>query len=362
MLPVPRTAAWWLSALAVCTTAHAGDLDAQFSGYGTVAATYADTHAAAYRTSWQQSRGSRGKVDAGVDSRVGMQLDLSFDDTFSATGQALAQRLGDRGKVTAEWLYAQAQVTPETVVRAGRLVLPAFMLSDVRNVGYSQHWAHTPYEVYLTFPAVDGAQLLWRDSWQGVRFSVQPTVGRAEADMYYERGATGLTPARTVFHRLYGLSVTAEKGPWTARLGYTGADATIEWSTMPAEPLKYTFSSLGLQYDDGHLMAMAEMMIGKTDTAHYDIAGQYVTAGYRLGSWMPYATLAWLDYEGTAFSRLPDARTSAVGVRWDVVKDVAVKAQLERARYSGQQFIDVTPGTDPRKSASVGTLSVEFVF
>lgn len=363
MRPTSRAAAIVLLSSAACaSTAQAQGLDAQFSGYGTLAATYADTTSAQFRSSWQQSRGSRGRVDWGVDSRIGAQLDVTVNETFSATGQLLAQRLGSQEKLAVEWLYGQAQLGPDTVVRAGRVVLTAFMLSDVRNVGYSQHWAHTPYEVYLTFPPVDGAQLLYRTTWEGVKLSVQPTVGRAEAEIYYQRGPYGLVPAHTTFHQLFALNLTAEKGNWIARLGHTVADATIEWSVPGPEPVKYTFTSLGLQYDNGKLLAMAEMMTGKTDSQRYDISGQYLTAGYRFGSWMPYASFSYLRNLGTVIQSLPDSRTSALGLRWDTAKDLAIKAQVERARLSGQQFITPTPGTDLRRSATVYTLALDFVF
>lgn len=342
--------------------ALAEGLDAQFSGYGTLAATYADTHDAQFRTSWQQSRGSKSRVDWGVDSRIGAQLDLGFDETFSATGQLLGQRLGANEQLSVEWLYAQAQLNPETVVRAGRVVLTAFMLSDVRNVGYSQHWAHTPYEVYLTFPPIDGVQLLYRSTWQGIRFSVQPTVGRAKADMYYETAPLGVISAPTDFHRFYSFNVMAEKGNVTARLGHSVADATIRWSIAPAEPLIYRFTSLGLQYDDGRWLAMAEIMKGHTDTGRYDLNGQYVSLGHRFGAWMPYATYANLHNTGTAIRAVPDSYTPALGLRWDAAKDMSLKFQAERARFAGQQFIGLTPGTDPSRSARIYTLALDFVF
>ncbi len=351
-----------LSSAALTATAQAQGLEFQFSGYGTLAATYADTTNAQFRSSWQQSRGSRGRVDWGVDSRIGVQLDTTVNETFSATGQLLVQRLGSKERLAVEWLYGQAQLGPDTALRAGRVVLTAFMLSDVRNVGYSQHWAHTPYEVYLTFPPVDGAQLLYRSTWEGIKLSVQPTFGRAEAEFYYQRGPAGLVPAHTAFHKLFALNLTAERGNWIARLGHTVADATIEWSIAAPEPLKYTFTSVGLQYDNGKLLAMAEMMTGKTDSQRYDISGQYLTAGYRLGAWMPYASSSYLRNRGTVIQTLPDSRTTALGMRWDAVKDVAIKAQTERARLSGQQFINLTPGTDLRRSATVYTLALDFVF
>lgn len=359
-----RIAATFATSLLTAASVHAEGLDVQISGFGTVAVTYADTADAQFRSSWQQGRGSRQKVDLGVDTRLGVQLDVGWDDIFSATGQLLAQRLGTNNKLSVEWLYGQAQLNAEVVFRVGRLVLPAFMLSDVRNVGYAQHWVHTPYEVYLTFPPVNGAQLLYRDTWQGIKFAVQPTVGQAQATMYYQRGPSGqgLVSAQTHFHQLYAINLTAEKGSWSARVGHTYAVSTIEWGTIPDEPLTYGFTSVGAQYDNGRLLAIAEVMLGRTDSRRYDIDGQYFTGGYRFGAWMPYLTYARLNNRGTAISVLPTARTVAAGLRWDALRDVALKAQVERARYAGQQFIAVAPGTDARRSAPVFTLAVDFIF
>jgi len=340
---------------------QAAPLDVQFSAYGTVAATFADTKDAEFRSSLQHARGSRSRVDWGVDSRLGAQLDVEFDEIFSATGQVLVQRTGTGAKISAEWLYGQAQLTPETVLRVGRMVLTTFMLSDVRNIGYSQHWVHTPYEVYLTFPQVNGAQLLYRTTWEGIKIALQPSFGRAEAGTHYEQPG-GLGSAHSVFRKLRTVHVMAEKGDWAARLGHMVTDARLEWQRQPVEPVKYAFSSLGVQYDNGRFMAMAEMMIGTTNTKRYDIAGQYVTGGYRLGAWMPYLTYAHLSNRGTVISVLPASRTHAVGIRWDAFKDVAVKAQAERASYAGQQFIRARPGIDVRQRANVYTVAVDFVF
>jgi len=363
MLFRSRLAGCVLLPLAFATgVARAAGPDFQFSGFGTLAATYADTDLAEFRTSWQQARGSRQRVDWGVDSRLGAQFDASFGDTFSASGQALAQRLGQHEELAVEWLYGQAQLGPDTLLRVGRVVLTPFMLSDVRKVGYAQHWARTPYEVYLTLPPADGAQLLYRTSWEGFKFSVQPTAGRGEADMYYDFGPFGVQPAHTSFHRIYALNLMVERGSWTVRLGHTVSHATIEWPFGPAEPLRYTFTSLGVQYDDGSLLAMAEMMRGKTDSGRYDIGGESLSTGYRFGAWMPYATHAQLKNTGSATRDVPVSRTTALGLRWDLRKDVALKFEAERSRLSGQQFIAVTLGTDLARYVRVYTLALDFVF
>lgn len=204
-----------LAAMAtMAATAHADSPEVTFQGYGTLAATYADTDQAEYRSSWRQSKGSRGKTDFGVDSRLASQANVKFNDTFSAAGQVLAIRRDGKDKVDLEWLYGQVQLHPEVSVRAGRLALPAFMLSDVRTVGYAQHWLRTPPEAYLQFPVTsfDGVQLLYRTTWEGIKFTVQPSIGSAKAKQYFDGGPLGVLAPDADFKKLRSINLSAEKG------------------------------------------------------------------------------------------------------------------------------------------------------
>ena len=51
-----------------------------------------------------------------------------------------------------EWANLKYQFTPEFGLRVGRTVLPTFMLSDTRKVGYSNPWVRTPVEIYNLVP------------------------------------------------------------------------------------------------------------------------------------------------------------------------------------------------------------------
>jgi len=358
---------------AVCAAAGparaAEGLDLRFSGYGTVAATYADTHRALYRSSWRQGSGSRGRIDPGVDSRLGGQVNADFGGGWSAVAQVLAVRRDGGDRLDMEWLYAQAQLNDELSVRVGRLVLPAFMLSDVRNVGYAQHWVRTPAEVYFWLPvtSVDGAQLLYRRAWNGTTFTVQPTVGQADTRQYFDfGGGHGLFSGKASFRNVRGLNLSAERGPWTLRFGQTVVDVHQNWDNAPPflAPLdfRHTFTGLGLQYDDGALLVMTELVNTDTSDGSFDSRSGYLSVGHRFGPWMPYVTRAHLHNAGTRIASIPPSITSAAGLRWDAWKDVAVKGQVERTRLSGQQFIALDPGVDRRGSVTVFTLALEFVF
>jgi len=361
-----RTSAIALAAAALCASpAFAEGPDVTFQGYGTLAGTYADTDKADYRSSWRQDHGSRGNLDLGVDSKLGGQANVKLNDIFSGAGQVLAIRRDGKDKIDVEWLYAQAQLHPEVSLRVGRLALPAFMLSDVRTVGYAQHWARTPAEVYLQFPvtSIDGIQLLYRTTWDGYKFTVQPSYGRAEATQYFDGGPLGQLSPDAEFKNLRSINLSAEKGNWLARFGLVVNDASLAYHHpyIPDESFKDTFTSFGLQYDNGDLLVMAEYVDRKTSTDRFDTQSYYVSAGYRFGPVMPYVTYSHLKSIGSVIKNNPPSKTTAIGARWDVMPKVALKAQIDDSSLSGQQFTKVDP-TAVNEKATVFTLAVDFVF
>jgi hypothetical protein len=91
--------------------------------------------------------------------------------------------------------------------------------------------------------------------------------------------------------------------------------------------------------------------------------GYYVTGGYRVGTWTPYATYSRFEPRGSMLAGRPDTRTLAAGLRWDAFHNVALKAQVESTQNNGLNFVNTSPafaiGTD---KVNVFTLLVDFVF
>jgi hypothetical protein len=339
-----------------------------FGGYGTLAAAHASAKDSNFRSSWRQNTGSHGTVDFGVDSRLGVQGTANFNDTFSATGQLLALRRDGKESVFAEWLYGQARINDALNVRAGRVVLPAFMLSDTRNVGYSQHWVRTPAQAYLGFPvtSVDGVQAIYRTTFGDTTFTVQPTFGRAKVQMYIDVGpffgANRLASNDGAFNKIESLALSAERGDWTLRLGHTvtqKATFTAKNVPLPAFTIRDAFTGAGLQYDNGKLLVMSEYVIRRADNNVVNTKAYYVSAGYRFGAWTPYATHAHIKYDPASVNAAWDpSTTNSVGLRWDFYKNMALKAQFDRADQSGQEFTTMANG----KHVNVTSLALDFVF
>ncbi|MFZ2987590.1 porin [Ideonella sp.] len=348
------------------TSAWADSPEFTFKGYGTLAATHADTNLADFRASWRQDHGSRGKVDFGVDSRLGAQVNANFNETFSGAGQILAIRRDGKDKIEVEWLYAQIQAHPEVALRLGRFALPSFMLSDVRTVGYAQHWARTPAEVYLQFPvtSVDGIQLLYRTSWDGYKFTVQPSFGRAKATQYFDAGPLGQLAPDAQFNGLKAVNLSVEKGDWLLRAGQVVNNASLDYHHpwVPFEKFKDTFTSVGLQYDNGDWLLMSEYVDRKTSTDRFDTQSYYLSAGYRWDQIMPYASYSHLKSAGSVIKDNPPATTTALGARWDARQNLAIKFQVESSRLSGQQFTKLDLAASKSERVKVFTVGLDFIF
>jgi hypothetical protein len=343
--------------------AHAGtDGEFNVSGFGTLGAAATDTDDAKYRYSDRQSNGVGTSPDLGVLSRIGIQGQLQLTPRFSAVGQVLVSRRDGKQGPQVEWLLGQLKATDWADIRVGRMVLPVFMVSDTRNVGYASHWIHSPHEVYNHYPpsSFDGSQLVLHQRWMDINFTVQPSIGRTEAKITN----LGLTNAHMKFGRLEALNVSAEFGDWTARWAQLlGRDGSLKTSTFvfPKQALD-KFTAFGLQYDSGSLLLMSEVTRRRASGGLTNSNAFYVSSGYRLGDWMPFATYSRMKPIGPTWGTAGPDSTRSFGVRWDAARSVAIKAQLDVSN-AGRQYVDVAPAfAASGDRVKVFALAADFVF
>lgn len=376
-----------------CTTSYAGDFT--LSGFGTLSVSRLSTNDAEYVNNiYLRPSGASHDWNAGVDSKLGMQGAYKFNSDFSATVLAVAQHNpNDSYYPRVQAAYVAYKITPSFELRAGRLPLPAYMLSDYLNVNYSLISVRGPDEVYssLAFTTIDGADALWRTKVGNANLTVQPVIGRARARM-----TTGNSHADTA-----GINVVGEIGNWTLRAGYLGAKVTLDVGpvnqlidalnsfgvTNIAQRLSYkdqrsSFAGLGLAYDNGTLVLQSEYTQRRAHAFVPDTDAWYVLGGYRIGEFTPYATLAslktvsatrWNDvpapFDSTVNGLLASSNASqkslSLGLRWDFAKNFAAKAQFSHIKPedgSASGLLLKSPGTGPASAQNLITLSLDTVF
>lgn len=371
------------------------------SGFGTVGVVGSNQDGAEYVIP-SQTRGADKSWSGEVDSKLGVQLGAKFNSQFSATVQVLSKQDG-KGKFTPqiEWAFAKWQATPGLALRAGRMGGPFFAVSDFRDVGYANTWLRPPIDVYGQVPVshFDGADLSWQTSVAGKALTLQVFGGKSSS---YVEGT------KVEIDTLVGFNAAIELiDGLSLRLGHATGKLTVNSGSLnelvgvlrrtpfagvgdqlDPNDKRASFSGLGLTYDQGNWIVLAEYTKRKTRTFIPDTTGWYSTVGYRVGKFTPYATLSRLKtddsnvdntipasvvlpgmqaplrvyVDGATAAQSTPQKTIAVGVRWDAMRNLAVKAQFDRIKTTGAgQFYDAD-ASFWNKRVNVYSLAVDFVF
>jgi len=409
-------------------TAQAQDTpEFKFSGFGTVAAVHSNDKNSDFVGSIYQPNGAghNSPWSLNPDTRLGVQGTATFNDSFSGVVQIVSQHQYDNTfNPHVEWANIKYQATPEFSLRLGRIAAPSYLLSESRFVGYASPWVRAPQEVYsqLSITSNDGLDATYRTQLGGANHAFQVYGGRSSVD---------LPNGNKFKSKLsWGLNDTAEIGSLSLRAGYnslkldvdfptlepvlTGLDGLAAFArTVPLPPYqalaqqltsassKYglkdvTISAfaLGANYDPGNWFLMSEFVAFKGAGFLSNSHSWYASGGYRLGEWTPYLAYSTsvakvqhnqIDTTGvdpqtagaaqglSGFVNLVlDAfastqHTSSIGVRWDAMKNLAVKAQYDSVNIgssSDGRFVRPVPAlpTPPSKHPKLFTVAVDFVF
>jgi hypothetical protein len=397
--------------------AHAQDTGTPrftLSGYGTVGAVHSDEDRADYLVDLFKPNGpgrSHG-WSADADSRIGLQGSALITPRLSAVVQVLAQqRFDNTYRPTVEWANLKYEVTPDFSIRGGRVVLPIFMVTDTRRVGYSNPWIRPPVELYSLVPVTnnDGFDASYRFAVAGYANTVQLSAGRSDSKF---PNSSGFEAGTAKVRNLVAINDTVERGFATLRLSLGRASLTIEAlrplfdafrqfgpagaaiaDRYSMEDRKVSFVGVGGSYDPGKWFVMAEWARFATHAVAGNKSAWYASGGYRLKSVTPYLTYArikadsntsdpGLSLEGlppnvapiAAFLNanlnaqlglLPVQDTMSAGVRWDFYKNAALKVQYDRVKIGANSrgtFGNFAPDFQPGVRVQLFSAAVDFVF
>lgn len=403
-----------LAALALHPDAARSQPSLSFSGYGTLGMVHSDNDQADYLVDAFKPNGPgfTREWSADVDSRIGGQVTALLAPRVSAVVQVLArQRHDDTYKPVVEWANVKYEVTPDFSVRAGRVVLPIFMVTDSRRVGYANVWVRPPVEVYSMVPVTssDGADASYRLTAGDLVNTLQVTAGRSDSRF---PSAMGIDSGEAKARRLIAGVASVEHGFATVRLSYGRASLTVDTYDPLFEAFRQfgpqgaaiadrydvkdrlvTFAGIGASYDPGAWFAMGEWAKFDTRSILGSRSSWYVSAGRRFGSITPYATYARTQSERSTSDpglslaglppslapaaaglnatlnaqlvRVPVQRTASLGVRWDFLRNAALKIQYDDVRPkapSAGTFGRVQPQFHPGTRVRLFSAAVDFVF
>ena len=370
-----RTARATVSAallLGAVTTASADDgITTTFSGYGTLGGTFTSNTHYAYIHDPTEFTGASGQFDVPLESRLGLQAVVDFGGTgFSVTAQELARERGSTDfSLGTEWLYMQYAPDSDWKFRLGRVVVSTFLLSDSRNVGYAAPWFRAPNEVYSSesIQSLDGGQVLWSKNLGPIGLGLQGSFGSAKEDYLVQ---SNNTVSSLTIKNMYNVSASLTYQNLLLRMSQTILDVP---TSIPLGPytanfaIKDKFRTIGLQYDDGSAIVLTEFarrtdnnvpLINETVS---DNKQWYAAGGWRFGKLTPMVIYGNYTTKPSLANTYGDFGTWSASLRYDVVRNIALKAQVSRPQ-AGNGAYWLVPNNTTNERINVISLGADFVF
>lgn len=311
-----------------------------FGGFGSLGVSHSSQGLGDYvvESTMPKGAGRSSNWSASNNSRLAAHMDAKFTPEVSAIFQVVSEYHSD-GTFTPEieWANIKYAFNPDAYIRLGRISLPTFLDSENWDVGYTYPWIHPPVDLYhqLIIPSSDGMDGMYRFEIGEAENSIKAIFGTNTVDR-----PTSLSTSRD----MWGIFDTLEYDSTTFRVGYQERESSnhnlITGVTGPW--IKNSDLTAGAIYDPGDWFAMSEWIQRKSTTK---IGAMYISAGYRINKFTPYATYSQ-NNRGSFLSDVPPPSATALqladrsqstvslGMRWDFMKNTDFKLQYDQVKLS----------------------------
>lgn len=279
------------------------------------------------------------------ESNIGLQFSTDISKKMDMT-VVMSARGGPSQKYNfeTEWAYASYKLNDDVSLRIGKIKGPFYMVSDYKDVGYAYPWASVPEEVYSTNPirSVNGLDLFYQRTVNDVTYLgelyygsgtntsyVLPTSLTALNAQFPGQNYTATSKVEFKTHKMLGFNASASWEGISLRAGYFKTLVDAFGGT------NYTgeFGGIGMTLDKNNFVIYAEAIVRDTGPelalAFPDVNASYITAGYRMGDFLPYVTAATIGKGKTPSKYAPKQTSTAIGLRMEI--DDAASLKIEAA-------------------------------
>lgn len=272
------------------------------------------------------------------ESNLGVQFSTDLSSKMDMTVVLSARGAKQKYNIETEWAYANYKVNDDLSVRIGKVKGPFYMVSDYKDVGYAYPWVSPPEEVYSTNPirSVNGIDLVYQATVDDVTYL---------GELYYGGGTNTANPISSVA-AMMGMSVddviefeTYQMLGFNASVNYEGISFRAGYFrtlvNVPAFGITGemgSFGGVGMTIDMNNIVVYSEYIVRDTGPnlvmAFPDAKAFYVTAGYRMGDFLPYVTMAKLDEDKDFSPAAMKQDSMAYGLRVEIDDVTDVKFEV----------------------------------
>ncbi|WOT05061.1 porin [Shewanella youngdeokensis] len=283
------------------------------------------------------------------DTLFGLQLDANIFDGLKASAQVVKRTQDDWSDPELEWAYLSYEFN-DFEVRAGRLRLPVFMISEFYFVGQAYVWARPPVEVYdaiLGTTSYDGVSFAWNyELSDELLLTVSPYYG-------FER-TTKVALGSTIFHfesdYTTGIYLDLTGFNYRIHAGFLQSKYILLPATKPDKLSVYT---VGAEYSMDAWQFMAEVEYDDLQT------NWYASVAYAFDGFTPYIVY------GESHD-LRESKGVTVGARYDVTPAISVNAEYQTLTsedpFNRAQFVAPPIYFGEKEDVDLFSITINFVF
>jgi len=303
-------------------------LDVSFNGYGSIVG---GTLIGDNDTPIVADAVSNGTYDGEIrfepESLIALRAVGKINDEMNAIVQ-ITGKGAEGSDAFVEWAYVSYQLTPETVVNAGRFRLPLFYYSDFLDAAYAYHWIRPPIDTYgIPASTVTGVNVVNTHYLNEVGLTTQIWYGaesKDSADTFAD-----ITKSQGINLKLEYEWMQLRGVYHTLRLGLDPKPLSVNTPAGPIQVDPEAFTT-DVTYTAAAFMVDYESFIWRSEYTEVDDGNKsesgYVSLGYRIGSLIPH-------YTYSQFDSVEEKQTHTIGLRWNFKPAAALKLEYSDFDY-----------------------------
>ncbi|WP_347986241.1 hypothetical protein [Methylomonas sp. AM2-LC] len=323
----------------------------------------------------------QGSMSWKADTMMGLQAGAYLTDQIDATVQfVIKDRVNQTLNENLAWAFLRWKPNQDVTLRTGRLGFDIYMLSDYRNVSFAYLWERPPVEFYgpLLFQNFDGIDGSWKthiaDGFLTAKVfagtttkSIPPpfansgpsllclgpiTGGKLTFETESLRLSSGF--AYMSFDKNFAITSSLSSALSDPNLQTAWNNANLYADQVNQLGKSITFFALGASYDANDWVVQSELGYLHSNWAGFrDLPSGYFSLGRHFANLTPYVLFSMARSAGSASHVVPpeiqgdainqlytntqlfmrgspvNQKTVSLGVRWDVLANMAVKVQWD---------------------------------
>ena len=293
--------------------------------------------------------------EAGIDdkgslkgTRVGLNVNARITNKVSLASQFYASREEENFNSHIDWSFISYTATENLTVRAGRIKSPIGLVNEYRDVGVAYPWIAAPQFFYgeekngslATTEAYNGFSLLFENSQDDWTFAADLFAGEIPGENWGMRELTGLNVSAD-----WDDTILIQAGTASGTIGDENDFFSGGAPAVSADDEKYTTTTFGVKVDWNNIIAFAEMAtVDMADFEQGNAETMYMTLGYQVDDWLPYATYQTLEKNPDEFNgaETHEQTITSLGVKYDLDRNTALKFEYSViSTDSGEGLLEI---------------------